>query len=40
MRGGLTLDEAYSIDFADREIIGKLIEENLKITKESKLPYF
>jgi hypothetical protein len=40
MRGGLSLDEAYAIDFADREIIGKLVEENLNITKESKLPYF
>jgi hypothetical protein len=40
MRGGLTLDEAYAIDYMDREIIAKIIEENMKITKESKLPYF
>lgn len=40
MRGGLSLDEAYAIDYYDREIIAKLIEENLKITKDSKLPYF
>jgi hypothetical protein len=40
MRGGLTIDLAYQTDYQDREIIGKIIEENLEITGKSKLPFF
>ena len=40
MRGGMTLDEAFALGFEDREIISKLIEENLETTKETKLPFF
>lgn len=40
MRGGMTITEAYNIDLADKELINKLIEENLKITKESGVPFF
>lgn len=40
MRGGVTYDEAMSMCYEDREIIGKIIKENLTTTKESGLPFF
>jgi hypothetical protein len=40
MRGGLTIDEAFALGYEDREIISKLVEDNLKVTKESGLPFF
>lgn len=40
MRGALSIEEAYNLDQNDREIIAKIIKENLEITKESKLPFF
>jgi hypothetical protein len=40
MRGGLTLSEAYEMDYQDRVIIGKIIEDNLETTKKSGLPFF
>ena len=40
MRGGLSITEAYMLDFHDREIISSIITENLETTKESKLPFF
>ena len=40
MRGGLSFTEAYMLDSQDREIIGKIIEDNLEMTKASKLPFF
>jgi hypothetical protein len=40
MRGGLSFTEAYMLDFHDREIISKIIEENLEMTKDSQMPFF
>ena len=40
MRGGLTLEQAYQLDYQDRKIIGEIIESNLETTKETKLPFF
>lgn len=40
MRGGLTLDEAYASAPEDREVMGKLIEENIETTKKTNLPFF
>lgn len=40
MRGGLTYTEAYNLDQFERKIIGKIIDSNLDITKQSKLPFF
>lgn len=40
MRGGVTLEEMYTIDIADRELIGNLITKNLETTKETRLPFF
>jgi len=40
MRGGLTISEAYLLSPEDREIIGKLIDDNLETTKKTQLPFF
>ena len=40
MRGGLTYDEAMFLSQQEREIIAKIISDNLETTKESGLPFF
>ena len=40
MRGGLTFTEAMNLGFQEREIIGRLIKDNLETTKKSGLPFF
>lgn len=40
MRGGLSFSESFLLTPEDREIINKIIEDNLKITKEQNLPFF
>ena len=40
MRGGLSLDEAWTIGPMDRDIINDIIKENLKTTEESGMPFF
>jgi len=40
MRGGLTYVEAMNLSHGEREIIGRLIKENLETTKKSGLPFF
>jgi hypothetical protein len=40
MRGGLTYSEAMNLSYREREMIGKLVKENLETTKKSGLPFF
>lgn len=40
MRGSLSVSEMYELDIQDREVIGKVVEHNLEITKDSGLPFF
>ena len=40
MRGGLTYTEAMNLGYQEREIIGRLIKDNLETTKKSGLPFF
>jgi hypothetical protein len=40
MRGGLTYNEAMNLSHEERNMIGKLIKENLETTKKSGLPFF
>jgi hypothetical protein len=40
MRGSLTLEQSYHLDYESREIIQKIIEENLETTKKTGLPFF
>jgi ribosomal protein L9 len=40
MRGGLSVEEAFYLSFEDREIIGKIVKDNIETTKKSGLPFF
>ena len=40
MRGGMTIEEAFTLGFADRDILTKIIEENLETAKETGMPFF
>jgi hypothetical protein len=40
MRGGVTLEEAYQLDYSDRQLINALIKDNLETTKETGMPFF
>lgn len=40
MRGSISISESFLLSGEDREIIAKIIEENLKTTKETSLPFF
>ena len=40
MRGGVTLEESYSLSPDDREIINSIVKENIETTKKSGLPFF
>lgn len=40
MRGSVTLEQAYMLDYSDRLVLGEIIKENLETTKQSGLPFF
>lgn len=40
MRGSISTDEAFMLSNADKEILNKIIEENLETTEKTKLPFF
>lgn len=40
MRGSVNIEQAYMLDAQEREIISKIVQENLDITKETQLPFF
>ena len=40
MRGGITYTEAMNLSYREREMIGKIVKENLETTKKSGLPFF
>jgi hypothetical protein len=40
MRGSISYDDAMMLGNQDRELIAKLINENLETTKKSGLPFF
>lgn len=40
MRGGLTYTEAMDLSLPEREIIGKIIKDNLETAKKSGMPFF
>jgi hypothetical protein len=40
MRGGLTYNDALTLSAQEREIVGKIVKNNLETTKESGLPFF
>jgi len=40
MRGGMSYSESHLLTYDERQLVGKLIEENLQTTKDSGLPFF
>ena len=40
MRGGLTYTESMHLSHTERELINKIIKDNIETTKASGLPYF
>ena len=40
MRGGITYDQAMQLSQSERELVNKIIKENLETTKKSGLPFF
>ena len=40
MRGSVSYDEAMLLSDSDREIIGKIVKENLETAKKSGMPFF
>jgi len=40
MRGGLTYNEAMNLGHHERDIVSKIVKENLETTKKSGLPFF
>ena len=40
MRGGLTYSEAHELSLNERNLINKIVEDNLETTKKSGLPFF
>ena len=40
MRGGVTLEEAYTMSYQERSLVGDIVKDNLEATKKSGLPFF
>lgn len=40
MRGGLSYDDAMLLDRKERELISKIIKDNIATTERTRLPYF
>jgi len=40
MRGSISLNEVFELEPQDRELIAKMIKENMEATKKSGLPFF
>jgi hypothetical protein len=40
MRGGLSYDDAMMLSQTERDLIGKIIKENIETTKKSQMPFF
>jgi hypothetical protein len=40
MRGGVTYEDILNMSAEERDAISQIIENNLKVTKESQMPFF
>ena len=40
MRGSISYDDAVMLSYEDRQIINKIIKDNLETTEKSGLPFF
>ena len=39
MRGSVDIDQAFALSYDDRVIINEIIQENIKLTQETKIPF-
>lgn len=40
MRGSISYADAMELSFTDRELINKIIKDNIETTEKTKLPFF
>jgi hypothetical protein len=40
MRGGLTYNEGMQLSYDEREIISRIVKDNMETTKKSGMPFF
>jgi hypothetical protein len=40
MRGSISYEDAMLLSFNDRELINKIIKDNIETTEKTKLPFF
>jgi hypothetical protein len=40
MRGGISYDDAMTLSITDRELISKIVKDNLETSKKSGMPFF
>lgn len=40
MRGGVTVDEGFSLGYEDRKIISEIVKDNLETTKKTGMAFF
>jgi len=40
MRGGVSYEDILNMSPNEREIIGKIVEDNLETTKKTQMPFF
>ena len=40
MRGGVTVDDVFSMSYDERQSIGDIIKENLETSKKTGMPFF
>lgn len=40
MRGGLSYDDAMLLDSKERDIISKIIKDNMQTTEKTRMPFF
>jgi hypothetical protein len=40
MRGGISYDDGMMLSYSEREIINKIIKDNLETAKKSGMPFF
>ena len=40
MRGGVTYQEALALSPSDRDIVSRIVKENLEVTKKTGQPFF
>lgn len=40
MRGGLSYDDSMLLSFAERDIIAKIVDDNMEVTRKTGMPFY